>query len=102
MSAPTRPAVPLTGRVSRLASLLPPGLRGRAARLPGTLAPPLEPGTATPRIVIIGAGFGGLGLGLSIIASVVLLPRGLAGVPAQIRTRLMGTANAKGGEHEAV
>jgi branched-chain amino acid transport system permease protein len=43
-----------------------------------------------------------LGLGLSIIASVVLLPRGLAGVPAQIRARLMGTANAKGGEHEAV
>ncbi len=63
MSVPTRPAVPLTGRVSRLTSLLPPGLRGRAARLPGTLAPPIEAGRATPRVVIIGAGFGGLGLG---------------------------------------
>jgi branched-chain amino acid transport system permease protein len=43
-----------------------------------------------------------LGLGLSIIASVVLLPRGLVGVPAQILDRLMGTANAKGGDHESV
>jgi branched-chain amino acid transport system permease protein len=43
-----------------------------------------------------------LGLGLAIIASVVLLPRGLVGVPAQIRNRLLGTANTKGGEHEAV
>jgi branched-chain amino acid transport system permease protein len=43
-----------------------------------------------------------LGLGLSIIASVVLLPRGLVGVPAQIRDRIMGTAKSEGGEHEAV
>lgn len=31
-----------------------------------------------------------LGLGLSIIVSVVFLPRGLVGLPAQVRTRLMG------------
>lgn len=31
-----------------------------------------------------------LGLGLSIIASVVLLPRGLVGLPEQIRARLLG------------
>jgi branched-chain amino acid transport system permease protein len=32
-----------------------------------------------------------LGLGLSIIASVVLLPRGLVGLPGQIRARLLGS-----------
>jgi len=32
-----------------------------------------------------------LGLGLCIIASVVLLPRGLAGLPAQLAARLRGT-----------
>lgn len=37
-----------------------------------------------------------LGLGLSIIASVVLLPRGLVGLPEEIRTRLMGTKGAGG------
>ena len=31
-----------------------------------------------------------LGLGLTIIASVALLPRGLVGVPAQVRERLLG------------
>jgi branched-chain amino acid transport system permease protein len=43
-----------------------------------------------------------LGLGLAIIASVVLLPRGLVGVPAQIRDRLVGASNAKGAGHESV
>jgi branched-chain amino acid transport system permease protein len=37
-----------------------------------------------------------LGLGLSIIASVVLLPRGLVGLPEQIRARLLGSKNAGG------
>lgn len=49
--------------VARLTRRLPPALRRRAARLPGAAAPPVEPGTVTPRIAIIGAGFGGLGLG---------------------------------------
>ena len=35
-----------------------------------------------------------LGLGLTIIASVALLPRGLVGVPQQIAERLFGRANA--------
>jgi branched-chain amino acid transport system permease protein len=33
-----------------------------------------------------------LGLGLTIIASVALMPRGLAGIPAQLRERLAGAA----------
>jgi branched-chain amino acid transport system permease protein len=37
-----------------------------------------------------------LGLGLSIIASVVLLPRGLVGLPEQIRARLLGSKQAGG------
>jgi branched-chain amino acid transport system permease protein len=37
-----------------------------------------------------------LGLGLSIIASVVLLPRGLVGLPEQIRARLLGARLAGG------
>ncbi len=37
-----------------------------------------------------------LGLGLSIIASVVLLPRGLVGLPEQIRARLLGGKHAGG------
>ncbi len=37
-----------------------------------------------------------LGLGLSIIASVVLLPRGLVGLPEQIRARLLGAKQAGG------
>ena len=37
-----------------------------------------------------------LGLGLSIIASVVLLPRGLVGLPEQIRARLLGGKQAGG------
>ncbi len=48
---------------ARLVGRLPPALRRRAARLPGAAAPPVGPGTATPRIAIVGAGFGGLGLG---------------------------------------
>ena len=35
-----------------------------------------------------------LGLGLAIIASVVVLPRGLVGLPGQIRARLLGGKNA--------
>ncbi len=35
-----------------------------------------------------------LGLGLSIIASVVLLPRGLVGLPQQVRARLLGDKTA--------
>ena len=34
-----------------------------------------------------------LGLGLSIIASVVFLPRGLVGLPEQLRARLLGAGN---------
>ena len=37
-----------------------------------------------------------LGLGLSIIASVVLLPRGLVGLPEQIRARLLGAKQPGG------
>lgn len=37
-----------------------------------------------------------LGLGLSIIASVVLLPRGLVGLPEQLRARLLGIKQAGG------
>jgi len=37
-----------------------------------------------------------LGLGLSIIASVVFLPRGLVGLPQQIRARLLGAKNTGG------
>jgi branched-chain amino acid transport system permease protein len=37
-----------------------------------------------------------LGLGLSIIASVVLLPRGLVGLPEQVRSRLLGAKPAGG------
>lgn len=51
------------GLIARLTDLLPGGLRSRAEHLPGTLAPPVSPGAATPRIAIIGSGFGGLGLG---------------------------------------
>ncbi len=36
-----------------------------------------------------------LGLGLSIIASVVLLPRGLVGLPQQLRARLLGNTPAR-------
>jgi branched-chain amino acid transport system permease protein len=40
-----------------------------------------------------------LGLGLSIIASVVLLPKGLVGLPAQIHARLLGGKPAEGAMH---
>jgi branched-chain amino acid transport system permease protein len=36
-----------------------------------------------------------LGLGLTIIASVALLPRGLVGVPGQIRERLIGRSSRR-------
>ena len=38
-----------------------------------------------------------LGLGLTIIASVALLPRGLVGVPGQIAARLRGAALGEAG-----
>ncbi|MCU1355146.1 MAG: NAD(P)/FAD-dependent oxidoreductase [Acidimicrobiales bacterium] len=53
---------PSPGRTARLAAHLPQPLRRVAARLPGALAPPVEPGTSTPRVAIIGTGFGGLGM----------------------------------------
>jgi branched-chain amino acid transport system permease protein len=43
-----------------------------------------------------------LGLGLSIIASVVFLPRGLVGVPGQVRARLVGRSGMQEVRHEAV
>ena len=54
---------PPLGRVASFGRALPPSARALAARLPGALAPPVEPGTATPRIAIIGSGFGGIGMG---------------------------------------
>ncbi len=39
-----------------------------------------------------------LGLGATIIASVALLPRGLVGVPQQLRDRLIGSRSAAAGE----
>jgi branched-chain amino acid transport system permease protein len=42
-----------------------------------------------------------LGLGLTIIASVALLPRGLVGVPGQVRERLMGRASRRAETAEA-
>ncbi|MEI6734096.1 MAG: branched-chain amino acid ABC transporter permease [Comamonadaceae bacterium] len=42
-----------------------------------------------------------LGLGLTIIASVALLPRGLVGVPQQLTERLFGRSNAAGMAHGA-
>ena len=41
-----------------------------------------------------------LGLGLTIIASVALMPRGLVGLPAQWRERLLGRAGARGAAAE--
>lgn len=38
-----------------------------------------------------------LGLGLAIIASVALLPRGLVGVPGQVRQRLLGRGSRRAG-----
>jgi branched-chain amino acid transport system permease protein len=42
-----------------------------------------------------------LGLGMSIIISVALLPRGLVGVPGQIRERLMGKSSRRAETSEA-
>ncbi|MCU1370908.1 MAG: NAD(P)/FAD-dependent oxidoreductase [Ilumatobacteraceae bacterium] len=55
-------SAPPLGRVASLGRRLPPAARVAAGRLPGSLAPPIEPGTATPRIAIIGSGFGGIGM----------------------------------------
>jgi len=41
---------------------MPPAVRAAAARLPGSLAPPVEAGRRTPRVAIIGSGFGGIGM----------------------------------------
>ena len=43
-----------------------------------------------------------MGLGLTIIASVVFLPRGLVGLPGQIKARLTGGRGEEGARHEAV
>jgi branched-chain amino acid transport system permease protein len=43
-----------------------------------------------------------MGLGLTIIASVVLLPRGLVGLPEQIKARLTGRRGGEGVRNEAV
>lgn len=53
---------PPLGRIPALGATLPPGLRAVADRLPGALAPPLAAGTATPRIAIVGSGYGGIGM----------------------------------------
>ena len=58
-----RNGIPAPGRVAGMVARLPKPLRARAARLPGALAPPVDPGTRTPRVAIIGTGFGGLGMG---------------------------------------
>lgn len=50
------------GLIARLGGLAPPGVRRWADRLPGPLAPPVDPGAVTPRVAIIGSGFGGLGM----------------------------------------
>ena len=43
-----------------------------------------------------------MGLGLTIIASVVFLPRGLVGLPGQIKARLTGRRVEEGARHETV
>ncbi len=40
-----------------------------------------------------------LGVGLTIIASVALLPKGLVGIPTQIATRLRGRLTGTAGAH---
>jgi branched-chain amino acid transport system permease protein len=42
-----------------------------------------------------------MGLGLTIIASVVLLPRGLIGLPELLKQRLVGRNNPKEARHDA-
>ena len=52
-----------TSWLARASARLPDRWRSRAATiLPGPHAPPLEPGRATPRVAIIGTGFGGIGM----------------------------------------
>lgn len=49
--------------LARIVARLPGRWRRRADALPGAWAPPVPEGADTPRIAIIGSGFGGLGLG---------------------------------------
>jgi branched-chain amino acid transport system permease protein len=42
-----------------------------------------------------------LGLGLAIMASVVFLPRGLVGVPGQVRERLLGRSRMQGDKNDS-
>jgi branched-chain amino acid transport system permease protein len=42
-----------------------------------------------------------LGLGLAIMASVVFLPRGLVGVPGQVRERLLGRSSMQGDKNDS-
>jgi len=64
VTSTTAPAAVRPGPLARLAARLPGGWRDRAAAaLPGPHAPPIPAGSATPRVAIIGSGFGGLGLG---------------------------------------
>ncbi|MEO6988724.1 MAG: NAD(P)/FAD-dependent oxidoreductase [Aquihabitans sp.] len=51
------------GFVARASRCLPASIQEQASRLPGALAPPIDPGRSTPRVAIIGSGFGGLGMG---------------------------------------
>ncbi|NLD75621.1 MAG: NAD(P)/FAD-dependent oxidoreductase [Acidimicrobiales bacterium] len=50
------------GRLARLGAKLPTKLRRRAEALPGPLAPPVAAGSTTPRVAIVGTGFGGMGM----------------------------------------
>src|SRR5699024_7595702 len=51
------------GLIARLAERLADRARDWAGHLPGAWAPPVDADTVTPRIAIIGSGFGGLGTG---------------------------------------
>jgi cation diffusion facilitator CzcD-associated flavoprotein CzcO len=53
---------PPAGRTASIAARLPGRLRQLAAHLPGSLAPPVAPGAITPRIAIVGSGYGGLAM----------------------------------------
>lgn len=51
------------GLVARLAARSPRRLQRHLARLPGALAPPIQAGVTTPRVAVIGAGYGGIAMG---------------------------------------
>jgi len=57
----------MTSWTARLAAALPPALRRAASRLPGPHAPPVEAGIPTPRVAVIGSGFGGLGMAVRLL-----------------------------------